>query len=68
MSWPCGSSERQQLPLRDVDLPLHGGACSPNGRGGGTGRGLAMAFSSSWSRAVGSRGLHSGGRDDAAST
>jgi hypothetical protein len=41
--------------LGDVDLPLRGGAGSLNVGGGGAGRGLVMAFSSLWSRAVGLR-------------
>jgi hypothetical protein len=41
-------------PLADVDLPLCGGAGSPNRRGGGVGRRPAVVFTSSWSRAVGS--------------
>jgi hypothetical protein len=41
--------------LEVVDIPLHGGAGSHNGEGGGVGCELAMAFTSSWSCAVGSQ-------------
>jgi hypothetical protein len=49
--------------IGDADLPLHGGANSPNGGGGSTGHRPVVVFTSSWSHAVahGGSSLHGGG-------
>jgi hypothetical protein len=59
---------RRRLVLGDVDLPLRGGADIPNGGGGTTGQRWRSPLRGYMQWAHGVPGLHSGGRDDTAST